>query len=894
MQAQDSTAPDGAFPGLRHPEERASVLYRRSVIYADGKGPEELWGLALSGGGIRSATFCLGVLQALSKAGADPMGTDGTTANSLAPAYRLADTWPLLARFDYLSTVSGGGYVGGFYSALFRPRKSEAQSPLATPEQRARAAYRALATDPPGRLDTSQDADTNVPDRSLRWLRENGRYLAPGNSGDFVYDAAIYLRNLAAIHYVAGISLLLFFMLMFAGRYASLQIPWTGFHAIAQGLELFAQPAHSGADSVWISPLLGLLGIWVALALMPCGAAYWMDQDAPPAHARQTRNPLAPPRPALAALLLLVVGGCLAYFLGDWNAGWAQQPLAVPLLLLFDAVLFMALLVFAIAKYIPHNSARMFRARITRWLSLALLVALTLALLALIETGGQTLYLWLRATPPKPLSLAGLAATLAAIAAAVRQYAPLLAQPGKGGLLSKLPLSSLLGAVGLLLALFIAVLWQCLATALVFGFQQPVPAPDGTFVSWAFSGSRHGATAAQTWIATWGLMVFAGFGFLAAGYFMGFVNLSSLQTMYAARLTRAYLGASNPARFSSKDPAKMRVTEPEEQDDFSRAEFYDPHNRHLGPAHIINVTVNATKGSGDQLTQRDRQGIPLALTPAGLVVNGNRLQNPAKATELSIGQWIGISGAAFSTGIGRGTRLGMSMLFCLVNVRLGWWWNSGQTDRTGPHLAPPNQRFLWREFQADFNGIDGSHWYLSDGGHFENTAVYELLRRRIGFIVSCDCGADPNYSFEDLANLMRLARIDFSAEFEPITPAECDVFKPHAKALEPYFARSASDFATPRDPATGRDQLCALLYRVRYAQEAHTSILLVLKPRLIADAPLDLCEYRTKNTSFPQQTTFDQFFDEAQWESYRKLGATIASRIFPASAAPAASAMPSP
>ena len=51
-----------------------------------------LFGLALSGGGIRSATFSLGVLQALARQ-------------------------RLLSRFDYLSTVSGGGYIGAWLSA---------------------------------------------------------------------------------------------------------------------------------------------------------------------------------------------------------------------------------------------------------------------------------------------------------------------------------------------------------------------------------------------------------------------------------------------------------------------------------------------------------------------------------------------------------------------------------------------------------------------------------------------------------------------------------------------------------------------------------------------------------------------------------------------------------
>src|SRR5215213_4930852 len=89
-------------------EEWREIYTRRKKAYAqppqqdvtgfDGKhAPENLVGLAFSGGGIRSATFCLGVLQALHEL-------------------------KLLRIFDYLSTVSGGGYLGGWWSAwLSRP-----------------------------------------------------------------------------------------------------------------------------------------------------------------------------------------------------------------------------------------------------------------------------------------------------------------------------------------------------------------------------------------------------------------------------------------------------------------------------------------------------------------------------------------------------------------------------------------------------------------------------------------------------------------------------------------------------------------------------------------------------------------------------------------------------
>ena len=144
-------------------------------------------------------------------------------------------------------------------------------------------------------------------------------------------------------------------------------------------------------------------------------------------------------------------------------------------------------------------------------------------------------------------------------------------------------------------------------------------------------------------------------------------------------------------------------------DDFKRSDFYDAKN--LGPTHLINITINATTGGGDQLTQRDRQGIPMAITPNGVSVEGTPWSQP-KMEELTIGQWIGISGAAFSTGIGRGTSLGKALVLALTNVRLGWWWNSGLSQNKWHKLFPlwRNQTFLLRELRASFRLRTDSRW----------------------------------------------------------------------------------------------------------------------------------------------------------------------------------------
>ena len=94
--------------------EYGEVNLRRSVAngVAEPEGrPANLTGISLSGGGIRSATFNLGLLQALNASG-------------------------LLEKFDYLSTVSGGGYCGGWWSAWLARKERAPGKDLFPPPER--------------------------------------------------------------------------------------------------------------------------------------------------------------------------------------------------------------------------------------------------------------------------------------------------------------------------------------------------------------------------------------------------------------------------------------------------------------------------------------------------------------------------------------------------------------------------------------------------------------------------------------------------------------------------------------------------------------------------------------------------------------------------------------
>ena len=127
--------------------------------------------LCLSGGGIRSATFCLGVIQALA---AFDVKSGTVSADQGHPG---APEDALLGRFHYLSTVSGGGYIGSWLSSW-----------------RTYDDFRKVRDELTGRPD---GPDVEPPEVS--WLRAYSNYLTPRvgiGSADAWTAVAIYARNL--------------------------------------------------------------------------------------------------------------------------------------------------------------------------------------------------------------------------------------------------------------------------------------------------------------------------------------------------------------------------------------------------------------------------------------------------------------------------------------------------------------------------------------------------------------------------------------------------------------------------------------------------------------------------------------------------------------------------
>ncbi len=901
---------DAFDPTLEHERIRTRrALWEARRPGADALPPEHPVGLALSGGGIRSATFSLGLAQALA-------------AKQLLP------------QIDYLSTVSGGGYTGAFLGSLFLPRTADLAVPDPLPREPPQvAAESALAaaerverllTDPPHATAASiragaADADTTI-FHPLRWLRENGRYLTPSGARDLLFLGAFYLRSLIGVHYVLALALI--------GAVLAVYLARIGLHVAGQAIGGGVAPRLDGLDwdlavigdalAWWFSPLLWLVPLVAAAIGGPLVLAYWLvfrQESAAKLSAEERAIRLGPYWLLVASL---VFGVLLARF-DRWD-----NP--VVLLLGYGVYLAIATLLaqrFWIARLLKPGedwtqTAAVARARLklTQALTATLALLATVAACGLVDSFGQTLFVaWLRNRPGELAALASGGGAIAIAAALARKL-------GEAAAADATAWKRRLARMQALVALVVALAALAAIAALLAAFAQWI-----LWSPWvgelrvkpqARLASGHFALLIGTALA-WALLA------ALVRESLGFLNNSTFHRFYCARLVRTFLGAANfrrLARFhealhaplaSQSDARALFVSESHVDDDVALRSYYAGSS--AGPLHLVCATVNETLSQTSNLVRADRKGVALAIGPLGINVDdrfyrwalpaheiGSRLQfadlpvppQPAGAEarddydrqtrceRLALGAWAAISGAAVSTGLGRLSSKGFSMLAWLVNARLAYWWLPAAKMSVQQRESPLKTfDLVWQELTGGFHGRRGLRWNLSDGGHFENTAVYELLRRRAALVLCADNGADPDYGFGDLNNLVRRARIDFGAEIDFLDETELAAFAQrlgHADAVHWFGA-----IAQFRDPALRGDR-CALVARVRYAPGAQGlargALLVVVKPTVPAFAPADVKLYAQRQPAFPQQSTGDQFFDEAQWESYRKLGEAIGLRLF--------------
>lgn len=813
--------------------------------------PDDTIGLALSGGGVRSATFCLGIIQGLAGR-------------------------RLLRDIDMVSSVSGGNHAGSFLGRLFSRLKPSEPTPA----------------------DRVERALTDPSSPEIGWLRQNAQYLAGGGRQDLTSTIAIVLRNLASVHLWIGTLLFGLFGLI---HWLTLSCTY-----------LSAPPAiHTVTlSSWWWIPV-----VVFAFGVLPPSIGYWLAlRDDLRKHGQAWM-------PFVTWIVLL---GCAIYGLAIPAVATACGAAIVVLVIAWVEQEALRASVRAPRgaqqprTAVPHSALTIaVRNRLTRMLGIALfgfvaslawVVLDTLANLVLKD--GKHPVFW---------SMAAIVPLLPVLRAIAIPVVKRTSQPGRAstnGLVQQVSLT--------VIAVFIAFVLLLLLDALAY-------------VAFDFDPT----------VGRW-LVVTAILASLVVGRTLAFLNLSSLQQAYSQKLVRTFLGASNAARVhpvGTDSPVPVDVSDLADDVEF---DAYHP-EFNGGPLHLINGCVNNTVDSLSGKQLRDDKGMAICVGPVGLSVGrrfhalwGTRQDDtPAHLApvepvrvkpdpnafhvlerrdhktvlveRLRLGQWMAISGAAFTTGAGRSTRFAESLLLGLFNVRIGYWWDSGIAAGMRPGRYPPG---LWRmikklpsilftlqgklldEWRAYFAGPAERLWYLSDGGHFDNTGLYELIRRRVPIMIAVDASADPDYTFESLSLLTRQVRVDFCADIDWLDPREA-----RNNALDTPIQWNA--FAAPGLPEWVRRHVdpeavgaiediqrhCAqgaALARITYARAPTSSIdeappaswLLLIKASLFDDLPIDVQHYAESNASFPNQSTTDQFYDDNQWEAYRMLGKLSADKFF--------------
>ena len=282
---------------------------------------------------------------------------------------------------------------------------------------------------------------------------------------------------------------------------------------------------------------------------------------------------------------------------------------------------------------------------------------------------------------------------------------------------------------------------------------------------------------------------------------------------------------------------------------------------------VINTTLNLV--GGDNLAWQQRKAEPFSVSPlhAGcfrLGYRDSRFYGGRDTGGISIGTAAAISGAAASSNMGYYTTSPvLSLVLTFFNVRLGWWLgNPGAAGKDTFELRAPTSSVKPVLDEAfGLTDDENKYVYLTDGGHFENLAIYEMVLRRCHLIVVSDAAADPDYNFGDLGNAIRKVRIDLGV---PIEFTSMPIFSPDSK-----------------DPDKKKGMYWALGL-IRYScidTNAQDGLLVYIKPAVYGSEPGDVLEYKKSHPTFPHQSTADQFFDEPQFESYRILGSHVMDQM---------------
>jgi hypothetical protein len=778
--------------------------------------PTDRVGLAFSGGGIRSATFNLGVLKAL---------------NELK----------ILKHVDYLSTVSGGGYIGAWWSA-WRARNG--------------SRFR-FFPDPPLDTISCKKAENREPEE-VRHLREFSNFLSPriGFFQTEMWNAVMAVLSAMLPAIIVASSVIALALLTWLGMISLLPPDSSQISMATPGWILWVLSLLGDFSCLQRLDLLQPFVILVVLFAVHCiGESQWRQFGKAEQLSWKKRNDVLFRVTMMAAVSLGVILG--------WNwlshCTWIQARRAitpswdwvvgilrgnrftfVPHLFTAPILLIGLALILLVPRLIlmrfSRGRATSFVNAMDRGLSRLLGTALVSGALAILWLTGC----WLNASNWGTKAPGGALISGGAFAL-LRNWISRLGPAKKGGIMDVL--KPLLPQI---LAYIAIILWMvCIAALLASGIKADVFGFHSTLKTF------------------WLLCACALIVILFAIVFFDPAQVS-MHSFYRTRLCRAYLGASNPD--ADKSSEKNRQTDLRLRDDVELRNL-SPEGKEK-PIHLVCCTANDL--AGDHLENLSRGSRSAVLSRFGFSIGDcwHDWEEPPvrgkKGPTLGLASAITASAAAFNSNMGSLSMTlgaGVTFLCTALNLRLGLWlvhplWPS---KNRGASKLIPGWLFLKEMFGLTYSGLQPQcnpakpvkkYVHLSDGGHFENLALYELVRRHCRYIIVSDCGADPQVAFDDFGNAVRRIREDFGVEIDidlsPLRPSEARISKQHLAVGTVTY-----------DPRGAKKDIGILVY---------------LKPTLTGDESCDIAQYRTRNQAFPHESTGDQFYDEAQWESYRRLG----------------------
>jgi preprotein translocase subunit YajC len=367
-------------------------------------------------------------------------------------------------------------------------------------------------------------------------------------------------------------------------------------------------------------------------------------------------------------------------------------------------------------------------------------------------------------------------------------------------------------------------------------------------VKWFYHESPLSSLPLPAWRVEFFVAFFLSTVLVLFGIVMGFfidANKFSLHATYRNRLIRAFLGASrkretrNAHLFTGFDPhdnIELFKLKPDK------------------PFHLVNATLNLIKGKDLAWQERKAESFTMSRLHCGswhVGYRSSREYGKGKRKAITLGTALAISGAAANPNMGYHSSPVVGFMMTLFNLRLGWWLgNPGPAgDKTWRRAGPG---FAVGPLFSEALGTttDRSKYVnLSDGGHFENLGLYEMVLRRCKLILVVDAGQDFKYIFEDLGNAIRKIRIDLGI------PIDIRVAPPKkSEGTVNHCAFGTIKYSAVDGPGTTEGQL------------------IYIKPLVSGDEPPDISNYAAAHPEFPHETTTDQWFSESQFESYRLLG----------------------